>query len=753
MQWDKVSNKSGNSDTALSEASVQCLTERILQMEETNYSTTEELQATLQELGDLQDAVNELTEENSRLADQKAVLLESLCTQTEKLENSRTQVEQLKSILITGNLPEKSDREGHLLALLKSAQEEREELFRKQTEWSNALRSMEADCKDYQDTVDSLRDKIQSLEENIKILKAERDSCEHVISDLKVNVSADQIELNRFKTLLLTEKSKVTELEKCQQAEGQSELEVLLDQTRQDKARCEQRMVNIQESLALSNNEVIRLQEAFLAKEEELKTFTHSSKLEIGELQHRLEKSLQERAEAIQELETLREHIDQLQQDCDTYLDEKKTYSAKVQELNGDLHALRTLKSKTETELNEVLYRHQSEAEEWQQFQKDLQVAVVIANNFRAETQESMQKVSEENMSLREKCLNQQLELDRLRSELHAMKSAKAFDESRSPGRAILSNAELKGKVAGCVDRELTALRDGRKVDQRTASQSLSVKALIRSIEEQRKSGCSSIGCSSIHSSHTGSRRNSTDTEVSNVSYTELLKTPTSPPTPTSPSSPTKDVRCILNPMEKSTDKLQSRLSGTSLFTVQEAASPKAQRADGDGSGSIKVPQISSILKERSNSRRNSGISDPDKRDAGSREALAHLARQYGGSKRNALLKWCQQRTFTYSGVDITNFSTSWNDGLAFCALLHSYLPDKIHYATLDSEDKRRNFSLAYTAAESVGIPSLLDVNEMVAMERPDWQAVMTYVTTIYKHFEMDAKPSAASSPSLSSSS
>jgi hypothetical protein len=47
----QVSNKSGNSDTALSETSVQCLTERILQMEETNYSTTEELQATLQELG------------------------------------------------------------------------------------------------------------------------------------------------------------------------------------------------------------------------------------------------------------------------------------------------------------------------------------------------------------------------------------------------------------------------------------------------------------------------------------------------------------------------------------------------------------------------------------------------------------------------------------------------------------------------------------------------------------------------------
>lgn len=46
--WEKQSNKSANSDGGLSEVSVACLTERILQMEETNYSTTEELQATLQ---------------------------------------------------------------------------------------------------------------------------------------------------------------------------------------------------------------------------------------------------------------------------------------------------------------------------------------------------------------------------------------------------------------------------------------------------------------------------------------------------------------------------------------------------------------------------------------------------------------------------------------------------------------------------------------------------------------------------------
>lgn len=79
-----------------------------------------------------------------------------------------------------------------------------------------------------------------------------------------------------------------------------------------------------------------------------------------------------------------------------------------------------------------------------------------------------------------------------------------------------------------------------------------------------------------------------------------------------------------------------------------------------------------------------------------------------GGSKRNALLKWCQNKTVGYRNIDITNFSSSWNDGLAFCAILHSYLPDRVPYDTLGPNNKRRNFSIAFSAAESVGIPTTL---------------------------------------------
>lgn len=54
-------------------------------MEETHYSTNEELQATLQELADLQSQLTELQSDNDRLIDEKEVLFQSLCRQTEKL--------------------------------------------------------------------------------------------------------------------------------------------------------------------------------------------------------------------------------------------------------------------------------------------------------------------------------------------------------------------------------------------------------------------------------------------------------------------------------------------------------------------------------------------------------------------------------------------------------------------------------------------------------------------------------------------
>lgn len=43
---------------------------------------------------------------------------------------------------------------------------------------------------------------------------------------------------------------------------------------------------------------------------------------------------------------------------------------------------------------------------------------------------------------------------------------------------------------------------------------------------------------------------------------------------------------------------------------------------------------------------------------------------------------------FFLQNIEITNFSSSWEDGLAFCAVYHTYLPDLIPYNILNPLDK-----------------------------------------------------------------
>ncbi|KAG8233870.1 hypothetical protein J437_LFUL006893, partial [Ladona fulva] len=87
--------------------------------------------------------------------------------------------------------------------------------------------------------------------------------------------------------------------------------------------------------------------------------------------------------------------------------------------------------------------------------------------------------------------------------------------------------------------------------------------------------------------------------------------------------------------------------------------------------------------------------------------------------------------------IQIENFSTSWSNGLAFCALIHHFCPDAFDYDTLRPEERRKNFDLAFRVAdEKAGIAPLLDVEDMVTMRKPDWKCVFTYVQSIYRRFK-----------------
>ncbi|XP_041038066.1 cytospin-B [Carcharodon carcharias] len=117
------------------------------------------------------------------------------------------------------------------------------------------------------------------------------------------------------------------------------------------------------------------------------------------------------------------------------------------------------------------------------------------------------------------------------------------------------------------------------------------------------------------------------------------------------------------------------------------------------------------------------------------KEPLSDLVKRSGGSKRNTLLKWSKMKTAGYQNIDITNFSSSWSDGLALCALLHTYLPDQIPYQELHAQHQERNLTLAFNVLQSVGIEPLMDVDSAMRGTFP-WQDVLSLVESVYNRFE-----------------
>ncbi|XP_008820410.1 EH domain-binding protein 1-like protein 1 isoform X7 [Nannospalax galili] len=100
-------------------------------------------------------------------------------------------------------------------------------------------------------------------------------------------------------------------------------------------------------------------------------------------------------------------------------------------------------------------------------------------------------------------------------------------------------------------------------------------------------------------------------------------------------------------------------------------------------------------------------------------------------SSSQSLLEWCQEVTSGYRGVRITNFTTSWRNGLAFCAILHRFYPDKIDYFSLDPLNIKQNNKQAFDGFAALGVSRLLEPADMVLLSVPDKLIVMTYLCQI----------------------
>ncbi|KAI0223250.1 Cytospin-A [Lamellibrachia satsuma] len=491
-----------------------------------------------------------------------------------------------------------------------------------------------------------------------------------------------------------------------------------------------ERLTNLQEELSKGRNEVARQRETLASLEEELKVCKNNAKTKVSDLEYSFTQMKTEKQEMQQEVDTLRDHIDQLQVDCDRFLEEKATDTANVTQLEAKLDTAQARVYELDGEMAELRQKYWSEQEEWRQFQSDLQMAVVIANEIKVETEEDVEKLNHDNKTLKERCTLLEDQNHRVQEELHRLQM-KTESKLAGPGRS-----DLRDRMLSSFDHDLAMLTCSHTLSGPEAK-ATSVKNLIATIEKQVKSD---MGTPPESPAHTGSRRNSADSNVSLGSFKSDASPKGLPIRHGSLTSAT-----ALHKVDSKDSRAFSHRHTLANIIYESAPvtdDTKAVSPSSSSGDSVKMSRASSIRSAKSVLRRSGEVEPKPDKAATSQvlrsDPLGNLAKQMGGSKRNALLKWCQARTASYTGIDITNFSSSWNDGLAFCALLHTYLKDKIPYKRLSSQNKLENFTVVFKAAESVGIPSILNISDMVSMERPDWQAVMSYVTSIYKHFEVD---------------
>jgi hypothetical protein len=97
---------------------------------------------------------------------------------------------------------------------------------------------------------------------------------------------------------------------------------------------------------------------------------------------------------------------------------------------------------------------------------------------------------------------------------------------------------------------------------------------------------------------------------------------------------------------------------------------------------------------------------------------------------KDALLRWIQHNTSAYAGVDVKNFTSSFADGLALCALVHKFRPELFDFSKLDPRNVRANIDTALRAAESAfEFERFLTVDEVTML---DEKTMLVFIGELY---------------------
>ncbi|XP_037352742.2 cytospin-A isoform X3 [Talpa occidentalis] len=691
-------SRKGSSGNA-SEVSVACLTERIHQMEENQHSTSEELQATLQELADLQQITQELNSENERLGEEKVILMESLCQQSDKLEHFSRQIEYFRSLLdehhISYVIDEdvKSGRylelEQRYMDLAENARFEREQLLGVQQHLSNTLKMAEQDNKEAQEMIGALKERNHHMERIIESEQKSKAALAATLEEYKATVASDQIEMNRLKAQLENEKQKVAELYSIHNSGDKSDIQDLLESVRLDKEKAETLASSLQEDLAHTRNDANRLQDTIAKVEDEYRAFQEEAKKQIEDLNMTLEKLRSELEEKETERSDMKETIFELEDEVEQHRAVKLHDNLIISDLENTVKKLQDQKHDMEREIKTLHRRLREESAEWRQFQADLQTAVVIANDIKSEAQEEIG-------DLKRRLHEAQEKNEKLTKELEEIKSRKQEEER---GRVY--------NYMNAVERDLAALRQGMGLSRRSSTSSEptpTVKTLIKSFDSasqvpnptaaaiprtplspspmktppaaavspmQRHSISGPISTSKPLTTLSDKRPNYGEIPVQE----HLLRTSSTSRPASLPRVPAMESAKTISVSRRSSEEMKRDIS------APEGASPASLMAMGSTSPQLSLSSSpTASVTPTTRSRIREERKDP----------LSALAREYGGSKRNALLKWCQKKTEGYqvlAGGNIMQNRRINHDSKPFCTLAIScYKPSfPIPYFSIDT--------------------------------------------------------------------
>lgn len=142
-------------------------------------------------------------------------MFDSLCRQTERLNDSRSEVESLKQMLYrekdeAGQYESAVEREQKLVELLKSAQEEKQSLLHKLEQVGNELQEVKAEIVEKDGKIAQLSERVGTLESTLDAKHAEHKLLDQELTQAKDQCSGKQIEINRLTDLLDNARTKVS---------------------------------------------------------------------------------------------------------------------------------------------------------------------------------------------------------------------------------------------------------------------------------------------------------------------------------------------------------------------------------------------------------------------------------------------------------------------------------------------------------------------------------------------------------------